>query len=157
MSEYSARISWERNGADFINSKYHRRHRWDFDGEVSIRASASPTIVPEPWSDPEAVDPEEAFIASLSSCHMLWFLALVSKEGYMLERYRDQATGVMERNEQGKQAIARVILKPRVFISGNRIPTEKQHKELHLKAHECCFIANSVKTVITINPSIITV
>lgn len=152
MSIYTAEIIWSRKGAEFLKSKYHRLHRWEFDGGVSVPASASPRVVPAPWSDPSAVDPEEAFVASLSSCHMLWFLNFASKKGFIVERYQDRAEGVMEKNKLGKSAITFVDLKPVVQFSGENMPTKEEFMMLHHRAHESCFIANSVKTEVRLDP-----
>src|SRR5438067_11668849 len=108
MSNYTAVITWERDGAVFTDNRYSRGHRWSFDGGVEIPASASPHVVPLPLSVAEAVDPEEAFIAALSSCHMLWFLWIAADQGFVVESYRDEATGVMGKNGDGKLAVTQV-------------------------------------------------
>lgn len=112
MSEYRAEVMWQRGEQDFLDNRYSRRHVWRFDGGTELVASSSPQVVPEPFSDALAVDPEEAFVASLSSCHMLWFLHLAAKAGYCVDSYRDEAVGVMEKNAAGRVAITRVTLRP---------------------------------------------
>ena len=150
MNTYHATVDWQNNGEDFTNRKYSRRHRWRFSNGVAINASASPQIVPEPYSDTSAVDPEEAFVASLASCHMLWFLSLVADNGHIVQRYHDEAEGFMDENPEGKLAIIKVILRPVVQFADNHAPSRQQYDVLHQKAHQRCFIANSVKTDIHI-------
>jgi organic hydroperoxide reductase OsmC/OhrA len=150
MSEFSAIISWQRGASEpFVDQRYSRAHEWEFDGGVRVPASSSPHVVPLPWSVAEHVDPEEAFVASLSSCHMLTFLWLAAKARYLVESYRDQAWGVMEPDERGRQSITRVTLRPRVQFGGDRQPSLVELEQLHHQAHEQCFIANSVRTEIT--------
>jgi organic hydroperoxide reductase OsmC/OhrA len=153
MSHYTAVISWERNGAGFLDNKYSRRHLWSFDGGASVAGSSSPHVVPVPLSDPAAVDPEEAFVAALSSCHMLWFLSLAAKRRFTVERYRDAAEGVMAKNTEGNFAMTVVTLKPEVTFDGTA-PTPEELEALHLEAHDRCFIANSVKTEVRCEPVI---
>ena len=151
MHTYTATITWERrDGAAFTDLKYSRAHRWRFDGGVEVPASASPLHVPPPGSDPSAVDPEEAFVAALSSCHMLYFLYFAAKRGVAVERYEDDAVGEMGPNEQGRQAIVRVVLRPRVtYAAGDGAAAEAA---LHHEAHEHCYLANSVRTEIVVEP-----
>jgi organic hydroperoxide reductase OsmC/OhrA len=151
MSVYTATIEWNRNGEDFAGNKYSRAHKWSFDGGAEIMASASPHIVPAPWSVEENVDPEEAFVASLSSCHMLFFLALAGRDGFEIDSYIDSPVGEMSQNSDGRTAVTKVSLNPQVDYSGERIPTAEQEQALHHFAHEKCFIANSVTTEIDIN------
>lgn len=146
MSQHSAVISWERKGAAFVDNRYSRAHRWNFDGGIEIPASASPHSVPPPLSIPEAVDPEEAFVAALASCHMLWFLSIAAERGFVVESYRDDATGVLARNVEGKLAVTRVTLHPRVSFAGENRPSAARHEAMHHEAHERCFIASSVRT-----------
>lgn len=152
MSEYKAVITWLRNGAVFTDQKYSRAHRWAFDGGVEVPASSSPQVVPSPQSDPAAVDPEEAFVASLSSCHMLWFLSIAAKQGFVVESYRDDATGMMGRNAEGRLAMTRVTLRPIVRFSGERQPSAVRLSAMHDEAHEQCFIASSVRTDVRCEP-----
>ncbi|WP_341677719.1 OsmC family protein [Niveibacterium sp. SC-1] len=149
MAHHSARITWHRDPAtgSFTRGQYSRAHTWQFDGGVSVPASSSPGVVPLPWSDERAVDPEEAFVASLSSCHMLWFLSLAADQGFTVDAYDDAAEGVMAKNAAGKLVISEVFLRPQVRFSGTP-PTPDQHATLHHAAHEACFIANSVLTTI---------
>lgn len=143
-------VRWNRNDAKFTDNRYSRVHEWEFDEGVKVRASASPHVVRAPFSATDAVDPEEAFVASLSSCHMLWFLSIAAKNGYVVDSYTDAAVGVMEKNGDGKLAMTRVTLKPDVTFSGERIPTAEELAALHHEAHEECFIANSVKTEVRV-------
>ncbi|MFQ2203214.1 OsmC family protein [Aeromonas hydrophila] len=150
MSEYSATISWQRGASEpFVDQGYSRAHWWEFDGGVRVPASSSPHVVPLPWSVAENVDPEEAFVAAISSCHMLTFLWLAARAGYLVESYRDEAVGTMEANARGRQAITRVTLLPLVLFGGERQPDLAALEQLHHQAHEECFIANSVTTDIT--------
>ena len=152
MSEHIAIIEWKRNQAMFTDNKYNREHTWKFDG-VEIAASASPHIVPVPYSNPACVDPEEAFVASLSSCHMLFFLSIAAKRKFVVENYIDKAVGIMEKNENGKLAIIKVYLRPQVTFALENLPTEEQLEKMHHEAHYSCFLANSVKTEIIIQLS----
>lgn len=152
MSRHTAEVVWERAGQDFLDNRYSRKHAWRFDGGTEVLASSSPHVVPPPFSDASAVDPEEAFIASLSSCHMLWFLSIAVRHGFRVDRYRDAAEGVMERNAQGKSMISMVTLKPHVIFSGERLPSRSEIVRMHHEAHEECFIANSVRTEIYCEP-----
>jgi organic hydroperoxide reductase OsmC/OhrA len=152
MSHYTAQILWQRDGQDFLGDRYSRRHLIRFDGGAELAGSSSPQTVPEPKSDPSAVDPEEAFVASLSSCHMLWFLSLAARGGFCVDRYTDNAQGLMARNAAGKMAMTQVTLRPEVAFSGEKRPTREQLDALHHKAHDECFIANSVTTDVRCEP-----
>lgn len=153
MSEYSATVVWERGlNEAFLDKRYSRGHRWEFDGGVTIPASSAPAGVPLPYSVAEAVDPEEAFIASLSSCHMLWFLAIAAKRKFVVDSYRDAAIGVMGRGTDGKIAMTRVTLRPAVQFSGDMRPSADDMAAMHLEAHDECYIANSVKTEVVCEP-----
>lgn len=152
MSEYTAEIVWERGGQDFLANTYSRHHVLRFDGGAEVPGSSSPHVVPLPYSDPSAVDPEEMFVASLSSCHMLWFLTMAVKRKFVVDRYVDAATGVMEKNTEGKMAMTVVTLRPQVSFSGENPPTREQIEHMHHRAHEECFIANSVKTEVRCEP-----
>ena len=136
--------------AAWFGDKYSRVHTWTFDGGIELVASSSPHVVPLPMSKESAVDPEEAFIASLSSCHMLWFLSIAAGKKIIVESYEDHAEGVLAKNEEGNLAMTEVTLKPKVNFSGKTIPSPAQIDELHHLAHEKCFIANSVKTKISV-------
>lgn len=152
MSEHTASIAWERDGAAFTDNRYSRAHRWRFDGGIEVPASASPHVVRPPLSVAEAVDPEEAFVASLASCHMLWFLAIAAKRGFVVETYRDEAAGLIERNADGVLAMTRVRLRPEVVFGEDARPSAAEHEALHHEAHERCFLAASVKTDVRCEP-----
>lgn len=151
MSVHTATIEWTRGAAPFVDRKYSRTHVWKFDGGVQINASSSPQVVPEPLSDATAVDPEEAYVAALSSCHMLWLLSIAAAEGYCVDAYRDQAIGRMSRNERGELWISHVELQPHIEFSGPKQPDTATLARLHHQAHANCFIANSVRTKITVH------
>ena len=151
MSTHHAEILWQRNGQDFTGNRYSRGHEWRFDG-VTVPASASPHIVPPPMSLEHAVDPEEAFVASLSSCHMLWFLSIAAERGFCVDRYRDAAGGVMARNAEGRLAMTVVTLRPEVEFCGERVPDEATLRAMHEAAHDECFIANSVRSEVRCEP-----
>ncbi len=152
MAEYKTVVVWDRDGAAFTDNRYSRGHRWLFDGGVEVLASSSPHVVPLPLSVAAAVDPEEAFVVSLSSCHMLWFLSLAAKRGFLVESYRDEAVGVMGKDEFGKLAMTRVTLHPEARFGGDNLPTEDDVRTLHHAAHEECFIARSVKSDVRCEP-----
>jgi organic hydroperoxide reductase OsmC/OhrA len=147
--EYRATIVWRRDDDDFSKGRYSRAHEWRFDGGVTVPASASPGVVPHPFSRQDAVDPEEAFVAALSSCHMLTFVDLARRAGIVVDSYEDEAVGVMERIAPGKMAVTRVTLQPRIVFRDGA-PQKAKLDELHHQAHEACFIANSVKTEISV-------
>jgi len=149
LSIYTANIIWNREDQTFTDRKYSRAHLWEFDGGVSVPASASPHIVPLPYSVEANVDPEEAFVASISSCHMLFFLDIASKKKLLIDSYIDYAEGVLEKDTEGKLAMTRVILNPTIVFSGDQPSEDTLHKIHHL-SHQACFIANSVKTVVTV-------
>ncbi len=152
MEEYKVTVHWERGEQRFTDNRYSRGHVWMFDGGTQVPASSSPHVVPLPYSNANAVDPEEAFVASLSSCHMLWFLSIAAKHGFCVDDYGDDAIGVMEKDASGRLAMTRVTLRPKVIFSGSRLPAETEIQSLHEKAHEECFIANSVKTDVRCEP-----
>jgi len=152
MAHYTAEILWLRGEQAFTDNRYSRRHAVRFDGGVEMPGSSSPHVVPLPMSDASAVDPEEAFVASLSSCHMLWFLAIAAKRNFRVDRYFDAAVGVMGRNAEGREAMLTVTLRPEVLFSGEHLPTREELADMHHKAHDECFIANSVKTEVRCEP-----
>jgi organic hydroperoxide reductase OsmC/OhrA len=152
MSHYTAETLWERKDANFLDNRYSRRHVLRFDGGLEVPGSSSPSVVPLPMSDASALDPEEAFVSSLSSCHMLWFLTMAVKRKFCVDRYFDAATGVMEKNAEGKVAMTVVTLHPAVTFSGERRPTRAELDKMHHDAHEACFIASSVKTDVRCEP-----
>lgn len=147
MSEYYAKIVWNRGSDEnYIDNKYSRGHEWSFDGGVTVPASSSPHVVPLPYSVEANVDPEEAFVASLSSCHMLFFLSIAAKRQFIIDGYIDNAIGVVEKDSDGKISMTKVTLRPEVNFSGDRQPSIEQLEKMHHQSHEQCFIANSVKT-----------
>jgi organic hydroperoxide reductase OsmC/OhrA len=155
MGTYDAWISWDRGEQAFVDNRYSRDHVWRFDGGVELPGSASLHVVPAPLASAEAVDPEEAFVAALSSCHMLWFLSIAAKRGYRVDHYRDHAVGVMGKNAEGKLAMTRVTLRPEVAFSGAKLPEADALTKLHHDAHEECFIASSVRSEIRIEPVLV--
>jgi len=149
MSEYTATVRWARDGAGFTDHKYSRAHSWTFDGGLTVPAAASPHIVAPSVTAEAAVDPEEAFVASLSSCHMLWFLSIAAGHGLVVDRYEDRAVGLLGRDADGRLAMLEVTLQPAVAFAGTA-PSAAELEALHARAHEACFIANSVKTKVTV-------
>jgi len=147
MSEHAAKISWSRGGRDFAYETYSRDHTWTFDSGIEVAATAAPAFL----GNPARVDPEEAFVAAVASCHMLTFLAVAARRRFVVERYEDAAVGFMEKNEAGKLAVMRVTLRPAIEF-GEKKPSAEELARLHERAHENCFIANSVRTAITIEP-----
>ena len=151
MSHYVATIEWRRKPDErFIDGRYSRAHQWSFDGGHVAPASSSPSVVRVPLSDPAGVDPEEALVASLSSCHMLFFLDFARQRGFVVDSYIDAAEGVMEKGSDGRIQMTRVTLKPRVIFSGDKRPNEADVDAIHHKAHEACYIANTVKSEIVV-------
>jgi len=152
MSEHRATVRWKL-AADpeaFLKGRYSREHTWTFDGGLTVPASPAPGVVPAPWSNPSSVDPEEAYVAAISSCHMLTFLYVAMREGFVVLSYEDDAVGVMRKNERGAFWVSAVTLDPRIVHGGDKQPTAADLDRLHHLAHEQCFIANSVKTEITV-------
>jgi organic hydroperoxide reductase OsmC/OhrA len=152
MSEHTATIAWERRGARFTDSRYDRRHLWRFDGGVEVPASASPHIVPAPLSSAEAIDPEEAFVAALASCHMLWFLSIAARAGVVVESYVDEPIGELSQDADGNLAMTVLRLRPRVAFEPGTQPAPSRHIAMHDEAHERCFLARSVRTEILCTP-----
>jgi organic hydroperoxide reductase OsmC/OhrA len=151
VSRHGAIVEWSRSDAEpFIDLRYSRRHVWRFDGGVEVAASSSPHSVKVPFSAEEAVDPEEAFVASISSCHMLWFLSIAAKRGFVVDRYADDAEGFLETGADGKAWMTRVTLRPSIAFGGERMPSAPEIAAMHHAAHEACYIANSVRTAITV-------
>ncbi len=150
MSQYKATIKWQRTSPDFLKGRYSREHTWTFDGGVTVLASSSPSVVPPPYSNPANVDPEEAFLASLSSCHMLTYLFLAQKQGFQIDSYEDEAVGVVTKNEKGSFWVSAITLNPKITYSGEKLPTPADEEKLHHHAHAQCFIANSIKTEVTV-------
>jgi organic hydroperoxide reductase OsmC/OhrA len=154
MSEHRAEVSWSREGAPFTDNRFSRGHLWKFDGGIEVKGSASPQLVPVPLSVESAVDPEEALVASLSSCHMLWFLYIAAKRGYVLESYQDQAVGVMGKEASGQTSMTRVTLRPVTRFTGDRRPAMEELVAMHHEAHKQCYIANSVRSEVKCEPSL---
>jgi organic hydroperoxide reductase OsmC/OhrA len=152
MSEHTATVRWECGAQIFTDGRYSRGHTWAFDGGVTVPASASPHVVRLPLSVAEAVDPEEAFVAALASCHMLWFLSIAAARGFRVESYEDEAIGRIARDASGRLAITTVTLRPRVAFSGDRVPTAAELDAMHHQSHEECFIAASVRTDVRCEP-----
>lgn len=152
MARYTAEVLWSREGQDFLDLRYSRRHQLRFDGGLTVPGSSSPHSVPLPMSDASALDPEEAFVAALASCHMLSFLAIAAKRRFRVERYFDAAEGTMERNERGRLALTRVTLRPDVRFAGEREPSRGELDAMHHEAHEVCYIANSVRSEVRCEP-----
>ena len=149
-TEYRASVHWTRNGAVFSDNKYSRAHRWVFDEGVAILASSDPTAIPPPLSRTDAVDPEEGLIAALAGCHMLFFLGFACKKGFVVDSYIDHPVGTMGKNERGKLYVAAVTLDPQVVFVGDKQPTPEDIARMHLRAHEECYIANSIRAEVTI-------
>ena len=152
MGTYTATVAWKRGEQVFTDGKYSRGHVWRFDGGVEVPAASSPLVVKPPLSPLDAVDPEEAFVASLSSCHMLFFLDFARREGFRIDSYEDAAEGVLAKDAQGRMAMTLVTLRPKVVFSGDKVPASEDIDQLHHKSHEACFIANSVKSEVRIEP-----
>ena len=148
MARHDAIVSWVSDG-NFLSGKYSRGHEWRFDGGAVVRGSSSPSVVPLPMSDPAGVDPEEALVASASSCHMLWFLSLAQNAGFDVLSYRDEAVGQMAKDERGRISLMRITLRPDIAFGG-RQPSAEELDALHHEAHEKCFIANSLRSEIVV-------
>ena len=152
--EYTATVIWNRPAdAKFTDNRYSRAHEWRFDGGTNVPASSSPLVVPVPLSNAAAVDPEEAFVASLSACHMLFFLFHAAKRGFMIEQYEDAAVGTMGKNAEGRMAMLKVVLRPKISWGGDKKPSAEELEAMHHQSHLDCYIANSVKTDVTIEAS----
>ena len=150
MAEHTAQIKWTRTGETFTDGRYSRAHTWRFDGGATVPASSAPNVVRPPFSDPAGVDPEEALVAALSSCHMLWFLSLAARRGFVVDDYTDDAVGVMGKSPEGRMMMTTCTLRPSVRFAGDRQPSREEQDALHQEAHEKCFIANSVKTEVRV-------
>jgi len=153
MGTYHATIRWERGSDEFLKQKYSRGHAWHFDEGVSVPASASPLVLRAPLSVAAAVDPEEAVVAALSSCHMLFALSHLSRAGYIAERYEDAAEAVMAKRADGKTALTRAILRPAITFQGTA-PDAEEYAKIHHAAHAECYIANSVNFEIVVEPTL---
>src|SRR5499425_3392807 len=148
--EYNAQVVWSRDGAAFTDNRYSRGHVWRFDGGVEVPASSSPLSVKLPFSRADAVDPEEALVAAVSSCHMLFFLGFAAKAGFVVDKYEDSPVGVMTKNEQGKLFVSKITLRPAVSFSGPKQPSAQEVDALHHHAHEECYVANSVRAEVAV-------
>jgi organic hydroperoxide reductase OsmC/OhrA len=153
MSEHLATIRWQRGDADFVGGKFSRVHTWTFDGGHSMEASAAPSVVPAAYTSTSAVDPEEAFVASVSSCHMLTFLYFAYKQGFQVDSYEDEAVGEMTKGANGVPWVSTITLRPKIVYGGDKRPSADQEAKLHHDAHDKCFIANSVKSDIQVEPA----
>ena len=152
MAQHLATIDWQRGSDDFLDNRYHRAHTWRFDGGATVAASSSPHVVPLPYSDAAAVDPEEAYVAALSSCHMLWFLDIASRAGWRVNRYTDAAVGTMAKDAEGRWVVSHVQLRPVTVFDAAHAPSAEVLADLHNQAHAACFLANSVRTQIDCAP-----
>ena len=153
MATHEATLNWEqKEGEQFLKGRYSREHTWDFDGGLQVPASPAPSVVPKPFSNPSAVDPEEAFVASIASCHMLTFLYVAGRQGYDVLSYSDRAVGKMIKGDNGVSWVSVVTLNPNIVYQGDATPDRATEDQLHHDAHHQCFIANSVKTDILVNP-----
>jgi len=145
MSEHRATIEWSGGSSEFTYDTYPRDHLWTFEGGIEIPASSAPDFL----GTPSLVDPEEAFVASVASCHMLTFLAIAARKRFIVESYNTTAVGYLEKNDAGKLTMTRIVLHPAI-VFGSSAPTEEQLDRLHASAHKNCFIANSVRTSIVV-------
>lgn len=150
MTQFEATIAWERGQQPFADNRYSRAHEWRFDGGLTVAGSSSPHSVPSPMSDAAAVDPEEALVAAVSSCHMLFFLSIAAQRGFIVDSYLDRAVGVLEREAQGKMAMTLITLSPAMTFGGERKPEPSECDAIHHAAHEKCYIANSIKANVII-------
>lgn len=148
MADYFATVDWRSEGG-FLEGRYSRAHSWSFDGGAVVPASSSPHVVVAPMSDPAGVDPEEALVASVSACHMLWFLHMARDSGFDVAAYRDEARGRMGKDDRGRMAMTRIVLRPEIEFAGPA-PDPEALSSLHHEAHERCFIANSLRTEIVV-------
>ena len=151
MSNYTARVSWSRKPDErFTDGRFSRAHQWAFDGGAIVPASSSPQVVRAPLSDPAGVDPEEALVASLSSCHMLFFLEFARQQGYIVDGYVDDAVGIVAKGQNGRIQMTKVVLKPHIAFAGEKRPSEADVQAIHHRAHESCYIANTVNCEIAV-------
>ncbi|MDM5179624.1 OsmC family protein [Massilia sp. DJPM01] len=153
MQQFKAELSWQRGAQPFLDNRYSRAHAWSFDGGLRVPASSSPLSVPLPMSDPAALDPEEALVASVSSCHMLFFLSLAARAGHVVDDYRDRAVGTLDKNADGKMAMTKIVLRPAISFADGTRPDAAQLDALHHAAHAQCYIASSIKADVVIERS----
>lgn len=149
MGHHNAKVEWHRGDAKFTDNRYSRAHEWSFDGGVRVPASSSPGVVPVPLSNPDAVDPEEAFVAALAACHMLWFLSIAARRGFIVDQYEDDAVGELTKNGEGRLFMKTVTLRPIVNFGGHQ-PSAEEIRALHHEAHGACYLSNSVRTEIRV-------
>lgn len=150
MQQFEAQINWQRGGQAFSDNRYSRAHQWQLDGGLRVPCSSSPLSVPLPMSDPAAIDPEEALVAALSSCHMLFFLSIAARQGFVVDEYQDKPVGILEKNADGKKAMTLITLRPAVRFGGERQPGRAELDAIHHDAHDQCYIANSIKAEVVI-------
>ncbi len=155
MSEHTARVRWRRGDAPFTDRRYSRAHEWAFDGGAVVAAAASPLVVRPAYTDPAGVDPEEAFVAALSSCHMLFFLSFAAERGFVVDAYDDDARGLLAPGADGRVAFASVTLRPAVRFAATAAPSPAEHVALHHAAHEACYLANSVRCPVHCEPTLV--
>jgi organic hydroperoxide reductase OsmC/OhrA len=152
MSDHTATVEWVRGDQPFTDNRYCRAHDWTFDGGAVVRGSSAPTSVPAPMSDPTAVDPEEALVAAVSACHMLFFLARAGKAGFVIDRYRDAASGTLARDDRGRMSMTEIVLRPAVTWAGAE-PDAAKLADLHDQSHRLCYIANSIRAEVRVEPA----
>ena len=150
--QFEAKLEWQRNGQDFLDQRYSRAHEWQFDGGQRVPASSSPLSVPLPMSRADNVDPEEALVAAASSCHMLFFLSIAARRGHVVDSYSDEAVGLLEKDGDGRMAITSITLRPTIVFSGPDWPSEEELAAIHHEAHDKCYIANSLKGEVVVEP-----
>ena len=153
MHEFTATLDWRRDGQPFTDQRYSRAHEWSFDGGLTVPASSSPLSVPLPMSDASSLDPEEALVAAVASCHMLFLLSIAAQRGFMIDHYRDDPVGLLGKNAQGKMAMTKITLRPAIVFSGEKLPNALQREAMHHLAHQQCYIANSLNTEVVIAPA----
>ncbi|WP_136415085.1 OsmC family protein [Herbaspirillum sp. ST 5-3] len=153
MHTYEAKVSWKRLDQQFVDNRYSHGHEWHFDGGAVVPASSSPYVVPVPMSIAANVDPEEALVAATSSCHMLFFLSIAAARGFVVDSYEDKALGVMEKNGEGKVAMTRITLRPEIAFGGEREPTQEELDAIHHASHAQCYIANSIRADVLVEPA----
>jgi organic hydroperoxide reductase OsmC/OhrA len=150
--QFEAKLEWQRNGQDFLDQRYSRAHEWIFDGGLRVPASSSPLSVPLPMSRADNVDPEEALVAAASSCHMLFFLSIAARRGHVVDSYSDEAVGLLEKDGDGRMAITSITLRPTIVFGGPDWPSEEELAAIHHEAHDKCYIANSLKGEVVVEP-----
>ena len=150
MQQFMASVTWQRGEQPFLDQHYSRAHQWVFDGGLQVPASSSPLSVPLPMSDAAALDPEEALVAALSSCHMLFFLSIAAQRGFVVDSYVDRAVGTMQKDASGKKSMTDIVLRPTIVFGGDQVPDAAARTAMHHSAHAQCYIANSIKAHVSI-------